>query len=359
MRALLEVKQKISNLFGRFEIYLMPLIKFAVAFVYFLWIKENMGYMDRLNSMFILLILSLICSILPPGVMLLAGFALMTGHAYALCLEAGIFMLVLIVLLSIFVLRFSGGQSFVAVCTPLAFGLDVPVMLPIASGLLGNALTVFPAAGGVILYYFVRQLYSQASVLQNTELQWMEKVKIMADGLIQNWAMWLTVIAFVVVILLVNLIRTRSFSYAWRIAIISGAVTYILVMIGGSYFLEVAVSMETLAVQTLISVLLCLILEFIFFGGDYSRTERLQYEDDEYYYYVKAVPKYSVPTSERSVKRITAGQMEDRSSEDPVVSYEKKSSSRKSQTKAAPVDRPEQVDDIDFEKKLEESLKNL
>ncbi len=44
----------------------------------------------------------------------------------------------------------------------------------------------------------------------------------------------------------------------------------------------------------------------LFFGGDYSRTERLEYEDDEYYYYVKAVPKAMVATSERSIKKINA-----------------------------------------------------
>lgn len=51
----------------------------------------------------------------------------------------------------------------------------------------------------------------------------------------QNWAMWITVIAFVVVVLLVNLLRTRSFDYAWRIAIIAGGVAYILVILAGDF----------------------------------------------------------------------------------------------------------------------------
>ena len=37
----------------------------------------------------------------------------------------------------------------------------------------------------------------------------------------------------------------------------------------------------------------------------YSETsERFEYEDDEYHYYVKAVPKLSVSTPEKTVKRI-------------------------------------------------------
>ena len=51
-----------------------------------------------------------------------------------------------------------------------------------------------------------------------------------------------------------------------------------------------------------------LILELFFFSVDYARSENLQYEDDEYYYYVKAVPKLSVSTPEKTVKRINERQ---------------------------------------------------
>ena len=46
-------------------------------------------------------------------------------------------------------------------------------------------------------------------------------------------------------------------------------------------------------------------MELVFFSVDYSRTERVQFEDDEYYYYVKAVPKVVVATPEKTVKHIT------------------------------------------------------
>ncbi|MFQ9120350.1 MAG: hypothetical protein ACLR4N_07255 [Mediterraneibacter faecis] len=41
---------------------------------------------------------------------------------------------------------------------------------------------------------------------------------------------------------------------------------------------------------------------------DYSRTENVQFEDDEYYYYVKAVPKVGVQMPEKQVKHITEHQ---------------------------------------------------
>ena len=46
MTALLEFKQKLKNLFGQYEIYIMPLIKFVLALLYVVWINMNMGYMS-------------------------------------------------------------------------------------------------------------------------------------------------------------------------------------------------------------------------------------------------------------------------------------------------------------------------
>ena len=87
MTALLELKQKIKNLYGQYEIYILPVLRCILAFLYFTWINVNMGYMSQLNNIFIVLILALICSILPSGVMIFAGFALMIAHGYALGAE--------------------------------------------------------------------------------------------------------------------------------------------------------------------------------------------------------------------------------------------------------------------------------
>ena len=64
------------------------------------------------------------------------------------------------------------------------------------------------------------------------------------------------------------------------------------------------VSILGLIVGTLFSMLIAKIVEFFAFHVDYSRTEKVQFEDDEYYYYVKAVPKVTVAAPSRTVKKI-------------------------------------------------------
>ena len=304
MTALLELKQRIKNLYSQYEIYILPVLRFVLAMVYFIWINTNMGYMKQIDNIFIVLILALICSILPSGVMIFVGFALMVAHGYALGIEVAGFMLVLILFMAILFLRFSSDNNLVLVFTPLSFGFSVPTLLPIGSGLLCNAFSALPAGCGVIIYYFIRFIRVQHKLLENPDVAIADKLKLLTDGIVQNWGMWITVIAFIAVILLVNLIRTRSFDYAWRIAIIAGGVVYVLMIIAGGFYFRLDIDVVTLIIYTVISVVIGLLLEFFVFGGDYTRTERLEYEDDEYYYYVKAIPKISVTAPEKTVKHI-------------------------------------------------------
>ena len=117
MTALLELKQRIKNLYSQYEIYILPVLRFVLAMAYFIWINTNMGYMKQIDNIFIVLILALICSILPSGVMIFVGFALMVAHGYALGIEVAGFMLVLILFMAILFLylylhRFPLGSVF-------------------------------------------------------------------------------------------------------------------------------------------------------------------------------------------------------------------------------------------------------
>ena len=383
MTALLEFKQKLKGFYGRFEMIFQPIVKFGVALLYFMWINANMGYMTMLDNIFVILILALVCCLLPSGVTTYVGCALMIGHAYALSMEVAGFLLVLILFMLILFLRFSSGKNVMMAVTPLAFAFDLPVLLPIGGGLLSSASAAFPAGGGVILYYFVRLIRNNAEVLSNAEVDIMEKISILADGIVQNWGMWLTVAAVVIVLVLVNIIRTRSFDYAWRISIVFGGIAYVLIMYVGGMYAGVQLNMATLITYAVVSVVVGVILEFFVFGGDYTRAERLSYEDDEYYYYVKAVPKASVSNSERSIKKINADPVkEERKAEvKPAVKTPVKPAAKPARPSAKPVSmevedddvkiavpkkksagpsvKKVSMEDVDFEKKLEESLRDL
>lgn len=364
MTGLLELKQKIKNIYGQYEAYLLPALKFVLAFVYFLWINGTLGFMSKLNSPFVVLVLALLCSILPSSAIVYLGFAFIIGHCYAVGIETAGFALVLILFLMILFLRFSAKTNLILAFTPLAFGAKVPTLIPVGSGLLSSPLSCLPAGCGAVLYFFVEYVSEQAKVLQNTDTEMTEKIKMLTDGLMKNQEMWITVIAFVAVTLVVNLIRTRAIDYAWRIAVVAGGVLYIFLMLAGSLLMDADLSLLGVIISSVLAIAIGMVLEFFVFGGDYTRTERLEYEDDEYYYYVKAVPKLTVATSERNIKKINAEPMDEniqKHPEDyvaPMYADDRVITKTQDPDSPAPTEGPA-VHEIDFEKKLEESLKDL
>ena len=126
------------------------------------------------------------------------------------------------------------------------------------------------------------------------------RFRYIIDGFISNKGMILTIVAFTATIIIVYLIRRLSVDYAWTIAIIAG----VMILLVGDLIFDTNVSILGLIIGTVVSGLLAKVIEFFAFHVDYSRTEKVQFEDDEYYYYVKAVPKITVSAPSRTVKKI-------------------------------------------------------
>ena len=86
-----------------------------------------------------------------------------------------------------------------------------------------------------------------------------------------------------------------------------------------------------LLIGSILSMLIGFVLQFLFMNLDYARTERVQFEDDDYYYYVRAVPKKMVASKEVTVKHFgntgNMGRRIDRSKR--TLSEEQEAASRK------------------------------
>ncbi|MCH5264090.1 MAG: hypothetical protein J1F42_14370, partial [Lachnospiraceae bacterium] len=132
------------------------------------------------------------------------------------------------------------------------------------------------------------------------------KFRFIIDGLLKNKEMVVIIVAFAITVIMVYLIRRLSIDYAWTIAMVAGVVVDIMVLLVGDLMFDTNVALFGVIFGNIISFLLVVVLQFFVFNVDYSRTEKVQFEDDEYYYYVKAVPKVVVSRPEKKVKQINS-----------------------------------------------------
>ena len=65
------------------------------------------------------------------------------------------------------------------------------------------------------------------------------------------------------------------------------------------------IAIPRLLIGAVLAVAFSFIIISFVIGVDYNRTEQVQFEDDEYYYYVKAVPKITIGAAEKKIESIT------------------------------------------------------
>ena len=306
MTKLLEIRELIRNFYGKYDSFITPVLKFLLALVTFLVINSKLGFMEKFAKLPIALILALLCSFLPMNFLVVAAAVMCLLHVYALSLEAAAVLGILFVIMFLLYFRFSPKDAVVAVMLPLAFAFKVPCSVTLAAGLLGGPGTAVSVGCGVIAYYAL-QFVAGLSVSEGGGLQIKEmatKFKSIADGMISNKAMIVAVVAFVVAMLAVYFIRRMNIDHAWAIAMIVGALLNVLILFVGDLVLTTQVPVFGTIVGTIIGLMIAVVIQFFVFNLDYKRTERVQFEDDEYYYFVKAVPKVNLATADKKVKKV-------------------------------------------------------
>ncbi|MCM1386940.1 MAG: hypothetical protein NC231_06410 [Bacillus sp. (in: Bacteria)] len=312
MTTLLVVKQYMKLFYSKYEIYITPFLKFMLAFIALLLINSHLGYMAGIDRLPLVLIVALMCSFMPTNFIVIMAALFILLHLYAFSLECTVVIGAAFLLMFLLYFRFSPKDTVVVVLTPICFLMKIPYVIPISMGLLGTPASAVSVACGVIAYYMLHYVNENVRILSGmADEETAAKFKIVIDGILNNKEMVVTIVAFAVTLILVYVIRRLSIDYAWTIAMAAGAFVNIMVILIGDLMFDTQVSLLGVIIGTIISFLLVVVLQFFVFHVDYSRTEKVQFEDDEYYYYVKAVPKVTVARPEKQVKHI-AGQPKSR-----------------------------------------------
>ncbi len=305
MTSLLEFKQYVKRFYIRYETYLTYVWKFLLALVSILLINSKLGYMDALTNIAIVMMASLLCAILPPNFIVFISAAFIAGHLYSLALECALIAVIVFLLMFLLYFRFSPKDTLAVLLTPLFYFLGVPYVMPLAMGLLGNPASVVSVSFGVVIAYMLSYFSSNAASFGSDGVEEAaDEFSNIIGGMLGNKAMLVMIVSFAIALVVVYIIRRLSIDHSWKIAIAAGAITLIVAILIGDMVSETQISIGGVILGTVVSALLMLALEFFAFNLDYSRTEKVQFEDDDYYYYVKAVPKVTVAAPERRVKKI-------------------------------------------------------
>lgn len=306
MTVVLELREKLRNFYGKYEIYVTAGTKFVLSLVSFFLINSRMGYMEKLNNPAVVLILALVCTFLPVNAMVVIGCGLILAHLFALSMEVCAIALCLLLLLFFMYYKFAPDNGYSTMLTPVLCSFQIPQIMPVALGLLQNPSSYLSMACGAVIFYYVRGV--QENIVNFTatdDTETLAKFTAAIRVLVGNKEMYLVIGTFLVTALLVYVIRRQCAAHIWKIALLVGNAVELAILLTGYIMLGMSEKLMWVVIGTVCSTVVSLILEFFFYNLDYSRIERVQFEDDEYYYYVKAVPKVFVSEKDKQVKQIT------------------------------------------------------
>ena len=301
MTRLIELKDKVRKFCGAYENYLLPVIRFLLAFILFCIINNSIGFITKISTVSSAAIIALVCCLFPYGMTIFVAECLIVANLYVLSLEVALIALLIFLVVYFIYFRFSPKDGLFVLLTPILFKLNIPYVLPMATGLLRNIYSVVSVICGTVAFYFINGISQNVSVL-TAEGGKSEKMTVTATQLLSNKEMYLTIAVFLVASIVVYVIRRLSIDHSWKIALISGTLIQISGLLAGYLLFSISGKTAIMIVGNILSLLIGFVLEFIFLGLDYERTERVQFEDDEYYYFVKAVPKKMISSANKQIK---------------------------------------------------------
>ena len=318
MIQLLVWKDWLRNLYRRYARVLLPVIRFLLAFAVFMMINGQIGYEAKLAKLPVVLGLSFFSAFMPTAVLVLLAAAAVLIHIYAASKIMTLVFLLVILIVYVMFDSFVPRYGWALLAVPMLYSLHIPYVIPLVLGLVATPVSALAVGCGVVLHYLL--LLVKETALTATDSMGMEDVLAMytyvLKSITSNRHMMLTIGIFFVVIFVIWFVRRLRIAHAHEIAILVGVVTNILLFLLGDLMLDVSDELLYVILGSLGSGVLAFIVQFFRFTLDYSTIENVQFEDDDYYYYVRAVPKLKVTTPEVNVKKFTAGEEPEESQED-------------------------------------------
>lgn len=307
MASLLTFRDGIKNFCSKYDRIVAPAARFILALLMF-WsiVHITGGHNETISSGLVVFLLAVVCAFIPESLTYAIGGIVAFMNYFSGNKETGISFIIIFVIMYCLYIRFFPKATWVIMYAPLFFIIKMQYVLPILAGMLVGPIAIVPLAFGAIFYYFSLDASNYLLELSKTTdaENMLESYKYIFQHLIDNKNMLLTIIVFAVVLIITHVIYRLSVEYSWYAAIIVGGLFEIILFLVGNVVLNASISIGEILLGSICAVIIATVAQFFKTVVDYSRVENTQFEDEEYYYYVKAVPKIVMTKQQKNVKKI-------------------------------------------------------
>ena len=305
MAQLVIFRENIIGFYQKYGLIVKAVIKFVLSFATLYFLAQMFDFGSKANSPALFAILSLIQAFLPSVFLYFSGSLLIMLNLWQLSPDilAGFAMLFLVGCLTL--VRVDRKSAWIAMVVPVLFFLKLEYIAPVLLGITVGMWAVVPASLGILIFFLSGYTESVSTLLTTTETAGPAAgLQRIANLIAIDKYLLVIFVAYCTVIFITALLNRLFYERAWLFAIIVGNVVLAVIMLCGRYIFDLDYEVWRVFLEVILSVGICMVYWFFKGIGDTSRTERTVFEDDEYIYYVKAVPKLKIAQKDHNVRDI-------------------------------------------------------
>ncbi len=299
-------RARIKNFFQKHYKTLIPILKLLGGLFVFFTLENLYGYSKIWSSAWFIAIMIGLFIIIP------LRYAYWLSSIFILCnltnvsFDVTVLYLAFILVAYLLILRLIPDCSWIMIVVPVLFYFKLPCLIPLLIGMFCGLSSIVIMILGIITYFFASYV-KEIIILLNSAAQ--KETVVAFRKIIQLMSvdkeLILTIFILCLVFLVTYTIYKQERDYAWYLSVIFGGLTYLILKLLQMLLLESNSSIASITGMTVIAMIVSAIIQFFSCVIDYSRSEKVQFEDDKYYYYVKVVPKISVREKSKNVKKIS------------------------------------------------------
>lgn len=299
-------REKAKNFFQKHYKTVIPILKLFGGLLVFFTLENLYGYSKIWSSVWFIAIMIGLFIIVPIRYDYLISSIFILFNLTNVSFDVAGLYFVFILIVYLLILRLIPNYSWIMVAVPVLFYFKIPCLIPILIGMFCGVSSVVVMGLGIITYFYASYVREVVILLNSaTQKETVVAFRKIMQFMSKDGELILTVFIFFLVFIITHMLHRQERDYAWYLSAIFGGITYLILKLMQTLLLEVDISILGVVIHTLLAMIVAMVIQFFQCVIDYSRSEKIQFEDDEYYYYVKIVPKISIPEGNKNIKKIS------------------------------------------------------
>ncbi len=311
MTGLMKTRVQIRKFVALHSNIINKILAAFMTFISLFFVISAFPYNKTLSNPAIIIVISVICAFAPYSACTVVIVAYLLIELLSLSYEIAGTALLFIILAYIIAGAYRSREVFAFALEPVSYRINLPFILPMLTGIFGKKRDCSAVIMSAILTYFFAAIYKNSALITD-EKNPISAIDLITREMISAPMFYVFMIAVIVMFLVTYMLRSYPIENGFILAVLFGVFSEFSIMLLGCFIFSEVSDIPVLIISNIITLAVGIVFVFLFKEYDYSRIERTRFEDDDYYYYVTAIPKIKLSNEKTVIKDITAGEKKGR-----------------------------------------------